>query len=81
VLLLVGVAAVTDVRRREVPTWLTVGGGLAGLLLAAVCGWPALARSLLGLLVGGALLLPFVRTGGFGASDALLLAAVEAWRG
>ena len=27
------------------------------------------------------LLLPLVRAGGFGASDALLLAAIGAWRG
>jgi Flp pilus assembly protein protease CpaA len=81
VALLVGVATVTDMRRREVPTWLTVGGALAGLLVAAGCGWPALGRNLLGLVIGGALLLPFVRAGGFGAGDALLLAAIGAWQG
>jgi Flp pilus assembly protein protease CpaA len=81
VLFLVGTATVTDLRRREVPTWLTVGGGLAGLLAATVCGWQALAPSLLGLAVGGLLLLPFVRAGGFGAGDALLLAAIGAWLG
>ena len=81
VLFLVGTATVTDLRRREVPTWLTVGGGLAGLLAATVCGWQALAPSLLGLAVGGLLLLPFVRAGGFGAGDALLLAAIGAWQG
>jgi leader peptidase (prepilin peptidase)/N-methyltransferase len=81
VLFLVGTATVTDLRRREVPTWLTVGGGLAGLLVAAVYGWQALAPSLPGLAVGGLLLLPLVRAGGFDAGDALLLAAIGAWLG
>jgi prepilin signal peptidase PulO-like enzyme (type II secretory pathway) len=72
---------VIDLRRREVPTWFPVGGGLAGLLAAAVCGWQALALNLLGLVVGGSLLLPLVRAGGFGEGDALLLAAIGAWRG
>ena len=80
-LVLVGLATVTDIRQRRVPLWLTVGGGLAGLGAAVVQGWQALAPSLLGLIVGAALLLPFVRAGGFGGGDALLLAAVGAWRG
>lgn len=81
ILVLVGTASAADLRRREVPTWLTVGGSLAGLLVAAVYGWQALALNLLGLVVGGSLLLPFVRVGGFGAGDALLLGAIGAWRG
>jgi len=81
ILVLIGAASAADLRRREVPTWLTVGGSLAGLLVAAVYGWQALALNLLGLVVGGSLLLPFIWAGGFGAGDALLLAAIGAWQG
>ena len=75
-LLLVGTAAVTDLRSREVPTWLTVGGGLIGLTIGAISGWEAFAVSLIGALVGAFLLVPFVRLGGMGAGDALVLAAI-----
>lgn len=80
-LLLAGTAAVTDLRWREVPTWLTVGGGLIGCVAAAVSGWEALTSSLVGMLVGGLLLVPFVRLGGMGAGDALVLAAIGSWGG
>gem|GEM_PF-5380734 len=36
--------------------------------------------SLLGLMAGALILLPFTLAGGFGEGDALLLAAVGAWR-
>ncbi|MPZ15904.1 MAG: hypothetical protein GEU73_16030 [Chloroflexi bacterium] len=57
------------------------GIGPTGLLVATFCGCEVLARSLLGLVVGGLLLLPFVRVGGFGAGDALVLAGIGAWLG
>jgi prepilin peptidase CpaA len=75
------VATVTDLRRREVPGWLTVGAIGTGLLVAAAAGPDVLLMSALGLVVGGLLLLPFVIRGGFGAADALLLAALGAWQG
>lgn len=74
-------ATVTDLHRRRVPALLTLGGTAAGLLAAALDGREALAASLLGLLVGGVLLLPFVWRGGFGGADALLLATIGAWQG
>lgn len=75
------VATVTDLRRREVPGWLTFGGIRAGLLVAAAHGSDALPLSLIGLAVGGLLLLPFVILRGFGAADALLLATIGVWQG
>lgn len=75
------IATVTDIRRREVPGWLTSGGIGAGLLVAAAHGPDVLLLSVIGLAVGGLLLLPFVILGGFGAADALLLAAIGAWQG
>ena len=80
-LLLLAAATVTDLRRRQVPTWLTFGGIGTGVLVAALSGWDALQLSLLGALVGGLLLMPFVLLRGFGPADAFLLAAVGAWHG
>lgn len=81
VLTILAVATVTDLRTRLVPAWLTFGGTAAGLIVAAVSGWNALQVSLLGLLVGGLILFPFVVAGGFGLADALLLATIGAWCG
>ncbi|MCC7368829.1 MAG: prepilin peptidase [Chloroflexi bacterium] len=93
--LLLGVAAVADLRSRHVPILLLGGGLLTGLVLAALVGGSsALGHSLLGVAVGGGLLLPFVLVRGkppglprvergeaLGPADALLLAAVGAWQG
>lgn len=93
--LLLGAAAVADVRSRHVPLVLLGGGLLSGPVVAAIVGGrPALGHSLLGLVVGGGLLLPFVLLRGkppglprvergeaLGSADALLLAAVGAWQG
>lgn len=81
VLLLLLVATASDLRRRQVPGWLTFGGIGAGVLAAAVSGWEALHLSLLGALVGGLLLMPFVLLRAFGPADALVLAGVGAWYG
>ncbi len=78
---ILAVATVTDLRTRLVPAWLTFGGIAAGLIVAAVSGWDALRMSLLGLVVGGLILLPFALFGGFGLADALLLATIGAWFG
>lgn len=81
ILVILAFATVTDLRSRLVPAWLTFGGTAAGLIVAAVSGWNALQMSVLGLMVGGLILLPFVVAGGFGSADALLLATVGAWCG
>jgi prepilin peptidase CpaA len=74
-------ATVTDLRARRVPAWLTLGAIGGGTVAAALTGADALRSSVAGLVVGGALLLPFVLRGGFGAADALLLAVIGAWLG
>jgi Flp pilus assembly protein protease CpaA len=93
--LLLGVAAVADFRSRHVPLLLLGSGLLAGPVIAALTGGGiALGHSLIGLVVGGGLLLPFVLLRGklpglprvergeaLGPADALLLAAVGAWQG
>jgi prepilin signal peptidase PulO-like enzyme (type II secretory pathway) len=81
VLTILAVATVTDLRSRVVPAWLTFCGTAAGLIVAATSGWNPLQMSLLGLMVGGLILLPFVVTGGFGLADALLLATIGTWYG
>ena len=75
------VAAFTDLRTREVPGWLTFGGIGSGMVVAAMNGVDALFMSLLGTIVGGSIMLPFLLVGAFGAADVLLLAAIGAWKG
>lgn len=75
------VAALTDLRTREVPGWLTFGGIASGVVVAGVNGSDAVLVSLLGTTIGGLIILPFVFIGAFGAADALLLAAIGAWKG
>lgn len=93
--LLLGAAAISDLRSRQVPLVLLGGGLLVGPVVATlVGGHPALGQSLLGLVVGGGLLLPFVllcgkppglpqveRGEALGPADAALLATVGAWQG
>jgi len=75
------VATFTDLRRREVPCWLTFGGITAGVVVAWTNGMHALFVSMLGTMVGGLIVIPLVLVGAFGAADALLLAAIGAWHG
>jgi prepilin peptidase CpaA len=79
------VAAVTDLRSRTIPNWLTLGGILAGLLLNTVLAGVLGAGWLTGLLsaTGGALLLLIVfgllgLINFVGMGDAKLMAAVGA---
>jgi prepilin signal peptidase PulO-like enzyme (type II secretory pathway) len=75
------VAAIVDLRQRLLPAWLTLGGIASGLLVATTAGNGTLLLSLVGLLVGGGVLLPFALLGGVGWADVLLLGAVGAWEG
>jgi len=75
-------AAIIDGRLLKVPNWLTfhlAAGGLA--YWAVTAGWSGLATSVVGLIVGLALLLPLYAIGGMGAGDVKLLAGVGAWVG
>jgi prepilin peptidase CpaA len=76
------VAAVIDGAKLKVPNWITFPLILSGWMYCfAVDGWSGLGYSLLGTLVGLALLLPAYLIGGMGAGDVKLLAGVGAWIG
>jgi len=81
VALLVLVATAWDIRKRELPAWLTIGGIASGLLVGGLGGLSGLELSALGIAAGGLILLPMVALGGFGIGDAFLLAAIGAWQG
>lgn len=75
-------AAVIDGWKLKVPNWITfpliVGGWVYS---TAYFGWEGLGWSVLGTVVGLALLLPAYSIGGMGAGDVKLLAGVGAWVG
>jgi prepilin peptidase CpaA len=77
------VAAVIDGLQLKVPNWITfpmiISGWIYSATLAPIAGWEGLAYSLLGTVVGLALLLPLYSIGGMGAGDVKLLAGVGAW--
>lgn len=81
------IATVTDLRERRVPLWLTTGSIAAGLVTAALGGTERLLQGVIGMVVGGLLLAPFIVIGwvrgqeGIGGGDALLLAVVGTWMG
>jgi prepilin peptidase CpaA len=72
----------TDLQTRRIPNCLTFGGAGAGLgYHLGYYGWPGLAGSLAGLVLGlSLLLLPYLK-GGLGAGDVKALAALGAWLG
>jgi Flp pilus assembly protein protease CpaA len=71
----------TDLRRREVPLWLTFGAIAGGIAVGSVDGQRGIVAILAGFLAGLVPLLPFVLLGGLGAADALLLASIVVWEG
>ena len=74
------VAAVIDGFELKVPNWLTFPLVLSGWIYsAAAFGWEGLGWSLVGTVVGLALLLPAYAIGGMGAGDVKLLAGLGAW--
>ncbi len=77
------VAAVIDGMKLKVPNWITfpmiVSGWIYSATLSPFAGWDGLMFSLIGTVVGLALLLPAYAIGGMGAGDVKLLAGVGAW--
>ncbi len=74
------VAAVIDGFELKVPNWITFPFVITGWIYSlAAFGWEGLGWSLLGTVVGLALLLPAYSIGGMGAGDVKLLAGVGAW--
>lgn len=72
----------TDLRSRRIPNWLTVPGLVIGVAANTVFGgWTGLKTSLLGALVGLALLLPFVLLRSLGAGDWKLAIALGGFTG
>lgn len=77
------VAAVIDGLKLKVPNWITfpmiISGWIYSAAFSPYAGWEGLAYSLIGTVVGLALLLPLYAIGGMGAGDVKLLAGVGAW--
>lgn len=74
------VAAVIDGWKLKVPNWITFPFVISGWIYwTAFYGWDGLGWSLVGTMVGLALLLPAYAIGGMGAGDVKLLAGVGAW--
>ncbi|MCA9179240.1 MAG: prepilin peptidase [Planctomycetales bacterium] len=74
------VAAVIDGLQLKVPNWITFPLVLSGWAFSVwAFGLPGLGWSLVGTVVGLALLLPLYAIGGMGAGDVKLLAGVGAW--
>jgi prepilin peptidase CpaA len=83
--LLVGLAAFTDLTRRRVYNWLTLPAMVIGVgLNAYLHAWAGVGQGVLGLAVGGLVFFPAFWWGGMGAGDIKLLAAIGAvlgWAG
>ena len=76
------IAGWTDLRSRRIPNWLTVSGLVVGVAMNVFFGgWGGLKSSLLGVLVGLGLLLPFVLLRSLGAGDWKLAGAVGSFAG
>ncbi len=75
-------AAVIDGRQLRVPNWITFPLAVSGWVYSGIAfGWTGLGWSIVGTLVGLALLLPAYAIGGMGAGDVKLFAGVGAWVG
>jgi prepilin peptidase CpaA len=77
------VAAVIDGYKLKVPNWLTfpmiISGWVYSTVYSPYAGWEGLMFSLVGTVIGLALLLPAYAIGGMGAGDVKLLAGIGAW--
>jgi prepilin peptidase CpaA len=77
------VAAVEDLRRRQVPNWIPVAAIVGGLAIALRDhGWQGAGSSLLGLVAGFAVFFVFYALGAMGGGDVKLMAgfgAVLGW--
>lgn len=78
----VAVAAVSDLRTRRLPNWLTVPAFAAGLVAHTVMnGFSGLGFALLGFCTGFGILLVLWLIGGGGGGDVKLMGALGAWLG
>jgi prepilin peptidase CpaA len=75
-------AGIWDARWRRIPNWLTVPGATAGIATNMILfHWLGLKTALLGMVLGLALLLPFVLVRSLGAGDWKLVGALGACLG
>jgi prepilin peptidase CpaA len=80
--LLAAIAGFTDLRSRRIPNWLTVSGLVVGIAVRGFFqGWAGVKTSLLGVVLGLGLLLPFVLLRSLGAGDWKLAGALGAFAG
>ncbi len=83
-MLLALAAGTTDWRDRRIPNWLTVSGAALGIATNTIFyRWTGLKTALLGMMIGLALVLPFVLIRSLGAGDWKLSGALGAcigWR-
>ncbi|MCX7602808.1 MAG: prepilin peptidase [Bryobacteraceae bacterium] len=76
------IAAATDLKRREIPNWLTLGGILAGLGLHGwLQGWQGLKFSAAGLGLAALIFIPLFIMRWLGGGDVKLMGAVGALAG
>jgi len=76
------VAVLEDLRRRQIPNWLTGAGILVGLVCGAwKSGWTGIGMAALGAATGFLLFLIFYILGGMGAGDIKLMSAFGALLG
>src|SRR6202044_4039446 len=82
VMVVAGMASVSDIRTARIPNFLTFGATAVALVyLAASNGWSGVAGAGEGWIVGVLLFSPFFALGGLGAGDVKLLGAIGAWLG
>lgn len=76
------IAAATDIRKREIPNWLTLSAILAGLVAHPVLsGWEGLKLSMVGFLVAALVFLPLFVLRFLGGGDVKLMGAIGAMAG
>lgn len=76
------IAAITDLRTRTIPNWLTGGGMIAGAAVQiAVAGWAGAKAAALGLGLAMLIYLPLYLLRGMGGGDVKLMAALGAAAG
>ncbi len=81
-LVALGAAVITDLRRHRIPNALVLVGLVAALVLQTLAGgWQGLGAGLLGAATGLLCFMPFYMLRGMGAGDVKLLAAVGAFLG
>ena len=80
--LVAGLSAISDLRTRTIPNWLTVGGlGLAALVQMAANGWPGAKAAALGFGVAMLIYIPLYLLRVMGGGDVKMMAAIGAAAG